>query len=191
MRTTTTARILAPALALGAFIAPRLAASEPVMVGTQVSVYEASRQQVRLVRWAVSRYEDAGLEAPRVEIHFHGDGSGCDDHVGFARGGRVDICDTLVNTMTRHLMLHEMGHIWLDQNLTAPAREQFLRVRGLRAWNSSSDPWRLRGYEQAAEILAWGLGERILTPMIPDNDPERIALGYELLTGTSIPPAAI
>ncbi len=179
------------AAALVAFIAPGLAASEPVLVGPHVSVYQASRQQVRLVRWAVSRYEDAGLEAPRVEIHFHGDGSGCDDHVGFARGGRVDICDTLVNTMTRHLMLHEMGHIWLDQNLTAPAREQFLRVEGLRAWNSSSDPWRLRGYEQAAEILAWGLGERILTPMIPDNDPERTAVDYELLTGTSIPPAAI
>jgi len=64
-------------------------------------------------------------------------------------------------------------------------------VRGLRAWNSSADPWGLRGYEQAAEILAWGLGERILTPTIPDNDPERIAASYELLTGTSIPRAAI
>jgi hypothetical protein len=179
------------AAALVAFIAPGLAASEPIVVGSHVSAYQASRQQVRLVRWAVSRYEDAGLEAPRVEIHFHGDESGCDGHVAFALGGRVDICDTLVNAMTRHLVLHETGHIWLDQNLTPPTRERFLRMRGLRAWNSSTDPWELRGYEQAAEILAWGLGERILTPMIPDNDPERIAASYELLTGTSIPRAAI
>ena len=54
-----------------------------------------------------------------------------------------------------------MGHIWLDQNLSDPERERFLEVRGLHAWNESSDTWALRG-EQGAEIMAWALGERIL-----------------------------
>jgi hypothetical protein len=65
-----------------------------------------------------------------------------------------------------------MGHIWLDENVGPSLRERFLELRGLRAWNASSDPWRMRGYEQSAEVLACGLGERIITPSIPDIDFE-------------------
>jgi hypothetical protein len=76
-----------------------------------------------------------------------------------------------------------MSHIWLDENVGASARAEFLKHRGLVSWNASGDPWELRGYEQGAEIIAWTLGERTLTPWIPDNDPPQIASAYELLTG--------
>jgi len=108
--------------------------------------------------------------------------------LGLASQGEVDVCTTVVDAIARRALLHEMGHIWLDQNLSDSERGRFLEVRGLHAWNDSLDTWGLRGYEQGAEIMAWGLGERILTPQIPDNKPIQLARGFELLTG-SAPPA--
>ncbi len=125
----------------------------PVQVRPEVRVYGAA-EQVDLSRWAVRRFEAAGLEAPAVQIHFHGDADGCGGHLGYAKSGRVDVCTTLVNAMTRRDILHEMGHIWLDQNVTESTRARFLQLRGLVSWNTGSVPWRVRGYEQGAEIIA-------------------------------------
>ena len=69
--------------------------------------------------------------------------------------------------------------VWLDQNVGLSTRKRFLDLRGLAAWDVQSDPWQLRGYEQGAEIIAWALGERILTPQIAD--------AYELVTGQPLP----
>jgi hypothetical protein len=151
----------------------------------------ATSEQLDLVRWAVGRFEIAGLEPPHVEIEFHGDPSGCGGHFGFALEGQVDVCTTLVNAMTRRLLLHEMSHIWLDEHVGAGIRARFLELRQLASWNASSDPWALRGYEQGAEIISWALGERILSPQVPDTDPDEIASGYELLTGRRFPSAIV
>jgi hypothetical protein len=61
-------------------------------------------------------------------------------------------------------------------------------MRGLRSWNASADPWRMRGYEQGAEVLAWGLGERIITPSIPENDYQQLCASFTFLTGVALPP---
>ena len=171
-----------------------LAASLRSMQATDVAVTRpnvevtGANEQLAMVRWAVERFEIAGLAPPVVQIAFHRGLSGCGGHLGLARQGEVDVCTTLVDPVARRALLHEMGHIWLDQNLSDPERERFLEMRGLHAWNDSSDTWALRGYEQGAEIMAWALGERILTPRIPDNEPIELARGFELLTG-SAPPA--
>jgi hypothetical protein len=186
MRTQTAAKILVPALAcLGSAssVAFGRPSSEPVFVRPSVAVYEGDPEQVRLVRWAAGRFEDAGLEAPRVEIHFHRDSAGCGGHLGFAQLGRVDLCTVLVNEMARRNVLHEMGHIWIDQNVSGSRRERFLDLRGLRSWNASTDQWGDRGYEQGAEILAWVLGDHILSAQIPDSGTAQLVAAFELLTG--------
>jgi hypothetical protein len=76
-----------------------------------------------------------------------------------------------------------MGHIWLDRYVGASLKERFLDLRDLTSWNASSDPWELRGYEQGAEIIAWVLGERILTPLIPFEDSGELDVAFRLLTG--------
>jgi hypothetical protein len=162
-------------------------ATDVAVIRPNVEVTGAT-EQLAMARWAVERFEIAGLDPPVVEIAFHRSPSGCGGHLGLARQGEVDVCTTLVDPIARRALLHEMGHIWLDQNLSDPERERFLQVRGLHAWNDSSDTWALRGYEEGAEIMAWALGERILTPQIPDNEPIQLARGFELLTG-SAPPA--
>jgi hypothetical protein len=174
----------------------------PLAAGWSIHLGEASGLQIRpgivvfsedpaqqeLVRWAVARFERAGLDPPTVEIRFHGDAAGCGGHLGYAKDGRVDVCTVLVNEMARRNLLHEMGHLWIDQNVSRTDCDRFLDLRGLPSWNSGRDPWHLRGFEQGAEIMAWVLGEGILTPQIPNNDPAEIGRSFELLTGRLLPP---
>jgi hypothetical protein len=181
------ALVFAIAGALAASSFRSIQATDVAVIRPNVGV-TGTTEQLAMVRWAVERFEIAGLEPPVVEIAFHRRLSGCGGHLGFARQGKVDLCTTLVDPIARRALLHEMGHIWLDQNLSDPELERFLEVRGLHGWNDSSDTWALRGYEQGAEIMAWALGDRILTPQIPDNEPIQLARGFELLTG-SPPPA--
>lgn len=62
-------------------------------------------------------------------------------------------------------------------------RERFLKLRNLAAWNDFGLPWKERGTEHAAEIIAWGLGEGV-RPLLPlPFDPEELIEGYTLLTG--------
>jgi hypothetical protein len=171
------------ALAGGWSLAARRAAG--VEIGSGVLVVSEDPAQQELAQWAVARFERAGLDAPTVQIRFHADRAGCGGHLGYARDGRIDVCTVLVNEMARRNLLHEMSHIWIDQNFPDRRREQFLDLRGLSSWNSSTDPWQERGYEQAAETMAWALGDRILSAQIPDNEPAQLAAAFELLTGTS------
>jgi hypothetical protein len=152
-----------------------------------VVVFSEDHAQRRLAEWAVARFERAGLDPPTVEIHFHRDLSGCDGHLGYARDGRVDVCTVLENEMARRNLLHEMGHIWIDQNVSLALRQRFLELRGLQTWNAATADWGHRGYEQGAEIISWALGNRILTAQIPDNDPEQLEAGFQLLTAIETP----
>ena len=181
------ALVLLIAGALGAWWLNSAGDTAAVAIRSNVEVSRNTPEQLELARWAVGRFDAAGLAPPAVEIAFHDDGSGCGGHLGFARDGRVSVCTTLVNAMTRRTILHEMSHIWLDSNTTQPLRDQFVSFRGLRSWNAASDPWELRGYEQGAEIMSWALGERILTAQIPGNDSGSIEEAYKLLTGISTP----
>jgi hypothetical protein len=162
-------------------------ADAAIKIRPQVEVSDASREQVELVRWAIGRFEVAGLTAPSVRIAFRDDADDCGEHLGFARGDRVDVCAALVNAMTRRILLHEVGHVWLDQNTGPSTRRGFLELRGLPSWNSPGDPWELRGFEQGAEIISWALGERILTAQIPDNRPDALGRAFAFLTGRALP----
>jgi hypothetical protein len=146
-------------------------------------VLGASPEQLDLVRWAVSRFEDRGLSLPALEVRFHADRSGCGEHLGYYRAGGVDLCGTMVNLMTRRNLLHEMAHAWVEANLGPEQRERFLQVRGLSSWNGGAVPWRERGFEHAAEILAWHLGDRVLTATVPDNAPEQLEAAVAALLG--------
>jgi hypothetical protein len=162
-------------------------ATTGVVVRPQLVVFDADREQIRMARWAAWRFEIADLEVPEVEVHFHQDLAGCDGHLGYAKGGRVDLCMPEVDVPARRALLHEMGHIWLDEHIDASELVRFLELRGLRSWNSLDEPWNLRGYEHGAEVFAWALGERIITPSIPDNEPEKLEVAFQMLTGSELP----
>ena len=56
-------------------------------------------------------------------------------------------------------------------------------MRGLTAWNDQGVIWDERGFEHAAETLAWALGHRFLAPGSPTTTPIRLIAAFELLTG--------
>ena len=58
-----------------------------------------------------------------------------------------------------------------------------MAMRGVTAWNDQGVIWDERGFEHAAETLAWALGHRHIAPGIPDHDPIRLTFAFELLTG--------
>jgi hypothetical protein len=182
MRTIIRLGIQVSLVAVAAFGALPGATETSMEVRPDVMLFGATAEQIDLGRWAARRFENGGLRTPDVEIHFHKRLSACRGYFGRARLGRVDVCAP--DAMTQRVLLHEMSHVWLDQNVNDRVRERFLILRGLGSWNASSDPWELRGHEQGAEILSWSLSARIFTPLIPDNDPWALAAGFELLTGT-------
>jgi hypothetical protein len=160
-----------------------------IAIRPTIEVTGSTPEQLALARWAVGRFETAGLEPPAVEVAFHGDPSACGGHMGWARAGSVEVCTVLANEMSRRNLLHEMSHVWLDQNVGSITRDRFLDERGLPSWNSSHDPWELRGFEQAAEIMAWALGNRILAPQIPEAEPSALGGGFKTLAGVALPAA--
>lgn len=183
------ARILAVALATQAFAAPALRAwaPEPVTVQEGIRTFGGEQERVRLVAWAAGRFEIAGLEAPEVDVHFHQDTAGCAGHLGLELGGRVDHCVPHVSEIARDVLLHEMGHAWIDEYVATPLRERFTELRGLTEWNTTGVPFEAKAYEHGAEIMAWGLGTRWFAPEIPDREPWQLREAFELLTGVEAP----
>ncbi len=96
-----------------------------------VTVLGGTSEQRELAHWAVGQFDAAGLELPSIEIRFHADARGCGGHLGYSRGGIVDVCSTLVNAMSRRIVLHELAHAWAAVNVTGADRARFLRLRGL------------------------------------------------------------
>jgi hypothetical protein len=91
--------------------------------------------------------------------------------------------------MTRHIVLHEMAHAFTERHDTPEIIERFVQARDLPTWDSWEYPWLERGWEQATDIVAWGVGERIVTPQAPGATPDELARLYRLLTGTALPSA--
>jgi hypothetical protein len=160
------------------------------LVGRILLVGARSPSQFDLARWAVGRYERAGLRLPLVVVVLHDEESECHDRRGYYLGGRVDLCTgTRTDPQVRDTFLHELAHAWTDANLEHADAAAFMRLRGLRSWNSANVFWPVRGFEQAAEVISWTLGERVLSPEIPDHEPAEMLVAYRVLTGDE-PPAA-
>ena len=81
-------------------------------------------------------------------------------------------------------LLHELAHAWADLTLDSEMRRRFLDLRGLDIWHDNSVPWEERGFEHAAEIIAWGLLDQdLLLTSIGETDTRKLAEAFELLTG--------
>jgi hypothetical protein len=163
-----------------------LVAGQPV---GDIPITGGNPAQQAMAHWAEARYAAAGLVLPPLQIHFHVDLSGCHERLGYFADGVASICGTHANPMARRTLLHEMAHGWINRNLSGAERVRFLELRGLRTWNDQGVTWDERGFEQAAEIMAWALDEQETgLPMFPNNSLEQMADGYESLTGNLLPP---
>lgn len=177
-------RILGPVLIAGAL---GLLAS-PGLTSYMISVHGGTPGQVAMVDWAIGRFETAGLTLPPLEVSFHPAPSGCMGNSGLYDAGRLDVC-TLDQeaAYARKTIVHELAHAWIEGNVPAASRARFMRLRGVQSWNDGDQPWGLRGYEQAAEVITWFIGPG-LAPLLPDHpDPAALRQAYRALTGMAPP----
>jgi hypothetical protein len=157
-------------------------ASRPA--GTRIVGDTAEARQA--VTWALARYGTAGLASlPSLEIVLHPSDAGCDGNLGYYRDGRVDLCVAEASEpYARKFALHELAHAWTAAHLDAGTQARFLELRGLDRWNTPGDAWKERGIEQAAEIIAWGLGEGEIRPLLPEPaTTDELVAAFVLLTG--------
>ncbi|HEY7400410.1 MAG TPA: hypothetical protein VH989_05890 [Actinomycetota bacterium] len=155
------------------------------LIGGRVRVEDPTPARAELVAWAVGRYDAAGLDLPTIDLRFHENAAGCHGNVGWTDGFRVDLCIRLaMDAGPQRLVLHELAHTWCNANLGEDEREAFDRLRGVTSWNGDASEWGVRGTEQAAEIIAWGLGDGTMLPLIGgDVSPAALAAAFEQLTG--------
>jgi len=158
----------------------------PVRTLDGVRLHEPNPQREEMLDWALKQYRAAGLQMPTIDVYFHGDSSGCGGYLGYTKKGRVDLCVRLaMERQPQRIVLHELAHAWAEVHLDEELRTRFMQLRNLPGWNITSDDWKVRGTEQAAEIIAWGLGDGTVLPMISgDCDPSALADGFLLLTGS-------
>jgi hypothetical protein len=185
--------LLSLGLPLVLSMAPNERTSHVEFLTQTIVVHDATPADMDLLRWVVGRYEAAGLTLPPLQVYFHASKGGCggETGLGYYVNGRVDLCTgILINLTVRHTVLHELAHAWTESNLEPDTIARFLDVRGLATWSSWDHPWIERGWEHAAEIIAWGIGERVLMPQVPDTAAEQLPGLYRLLTGMPLPDPA-
>lgn len=155
--------------------------SEPIRIVRQ----GASDSRITTVAWAFERFEIAGLALPSLDVFVHDTKVGCDDHDGLytpgAGPGRIDIC-----TDAAFIILHELGHAWEYNSAADSARKGLMEELDLVAWSGDSIPYRQRGQEVAANLIAWGLVERSLTPAEVRTNADRLAR-FVAFTGATSP----
>ena len=158
----------------------------PVAAARPMVISGATAAEERQVDWAFHRYSEGGLtHMPPLEVFLHRDHDACNGGIGLYYSGRIDLCTkSSSEPYQRKFALHEMAHAWAETNVDARTRERFMDVRGIASWNDRAEAWKERGTEQSAEIIAWGLGEGEIAPLLPTPvDAETLASLYELLTG--------
>ena len=161
---------------------------------TRFVIHGGDTAQARSVEWALRRYRAAGLQGmPALDVYLHTPHEECHGYLATFQEGRIDLCTgESSEPYARKIALHEFAHAWATVNVDTVVRERFLQLRHLTAWNDFSLPWKERGTEQTAEIIAWGLGEGEVTPLLPlPIALDDLAEAFTLLTGRApITPAA-
>lgn len=183
---------LAPSIAiviLALSAPPAVADPEQVAdpVSYEVTVVNATAEQQAMAEWVLDHYEVAGLPIPAVTITFHQTSDGCRGFLGFydATPKTLDICNwgQHYKITPASTLLHELAHAWSFAHMTEADRSEFTAHQGLDHWHHDG-PWWHMGQEQAAEIIAWGVGgDRFASPYL-HGDCDELSQAYELMTGT-------
>lgn len=110
----------------------------------RLAIENATAAQVAAVDAAAQRFTDANLALPELTIRFGDDSIDCYGHPGIFDAATtpwtITICSDLAFVVT-----HELAHAWLDSNLDAQTRAQYLRLRQKTNWDDKQAGWSDRG----------------------------------------------
>ncbi|MFW2382357.1 MAG: hypothetical protein ACN4GZ_11405 [Acidimicrobiales bacterium] len=168
--------------------------------GARIRVYNGTDRLEAGLRWALERFDKAGLAVPNpASVTFTRHLELCDEVLGRSvlgpDGWRLYLCfhenghcvDDACESLTirpKHILLHELAHVWTHQNLNDDVRAELMARLGLDVWEDRDAEWSEQAREHAAETIAWGLLDRPLNLYrigLPDEDQLRSQ--FFLLTG--------
>lgn len=143
----------------------------------------------------IAAFEDAGFDAPEFLARFHTSDEPCKGHCGLntltSDGvSTVNVCAThenelVVEMIRERTLMHEVAHVWVEQNVSQAQRAAFMAIRGLDVWEDGTlASWEKLGAEHAAEILLWGMTDetRNINFRIDDSDIANLRAAYRILT---------
>lgn len=179
------------------------------VAGRRVEVHNGSPGAEELVRRALTRFPAARLAAPEVavvafdeEIHRQQ----CSSErwgltLSAGSSSRIYLCFTVAGAPTafqQQLLLHELAHAWLWQNLPGTTRQDFQALLHLRTWDARDVPWGRRGIEHAADVIVWGISQPpVESDLLAGRTCTQLTQAFRLLThvsplrqcpSTSVPP---
>ena len=155
-----------------------------------IEIYNGSPRLDDFVIWGMDRYTAGGLRTPAVEVmrFISTTTDTCHRVAGLNLGTEITLCvDTSGATppLPKAVLLHELGHAWMNENLDQAARERFLRTSGKPTWASTRNDWGDRGVELAASTLSWTLMDQPqpLNRRLGTHSCPELAELYQILVG--------
>lgn len=175
------------------------AASDVVETQSSAAADEApafTAEEAEVVASLQRLYEVWGLEFPDASIRFHADSTvECKGQGGLYREwatgpATVDVCypgddPKIGDIMRANVLLHELGHAYIESQADEATKASFLDALGLESWTGGE--WDEQGAEYAADILVWGMMTGRHRLMVPDLDCETKSAGFTILTGLAGP----
>ena len=164
-----------------------------------IEVYNGTPGLESLITWSFDQFRAHGLGTPRVRrVTFHGNQvNKCEGVVGLVLDDAVTLCFepdaacldracTAWDPWAKRTALHELAHAWMADHLTAEVIDQFLGVTGMPTWSSPTRAWGERGFELAAETIAWAMMDQSVqvNPKLGPRGCTELARYYEILTGS-------
>lgn len=137
------------------------------------------------VSQATRLFQRRDLQLPAITIAFHDSEQPCHGHVGYFRPNphRIDICSDLP-----FVLIHELAHAWIHDNVNSATRIAFVQRNGLHSWNDPNHEWGQRGVEVAAFTMQQVV-MRELDPRSRRN--QELLTNYDLLTTPTPSPASL
>lgn len=167
-----------------------------------IEVYNGSERLEHLLEGAIRRFSGAGLSEPVLDSVTYEQGRACAE-----RSGRVldadgqrrmfvciyesDLCPNLgscdvPSSSSRVATLHELGHVWMLDNVDTTTQSELLSLSGRTTWLGTDVLWVDRGVEYAADVIAWGLlEEEVDMVRIRSTWRDELTAAFCLLTGSS------
>ena len=179
--------------------------------GITVDIHNGTPSRAALVTWGLARFDVVGLPLPDVRsVIFTAFTDYCAEVQGRtirlpdedpltgqpASGGwKVVLCvdeddldvgdrESDPSVSARFVTLHELAHVWTEQNVDDRRRDHLLDWLAVPTWNDRRFEWDQRGTEWAADFIAWGLMDEPVPLFELDEPPLEMRFnGFQLLTG--------